>query len=339
VRMTQALPPSISYSDLQTFVSDAVQATVTDGGVAEGGASDAGAPDPTWPPATVGANGQAQTIYALYIPPSTAVTDPGTGTSFCSLGGFGYHDEVFAGSVGVAFAVTLQCPSVTVAANEETAAHELVEAATDPYVESTDLGYVHFDADHVAWDLYTQFNDELADACQNWQDSYEQESGSFPYWVQRSWSNTAAVAGHDPCVPAAAGAYHGMTLFPSQESTVTVNAVALGGAMTSTHGFKATVGQPLTFQVGYFSDASAAPWTISYDFPADLYTDMGGPLGNGKAKVTIDQTSGQNGDKANVTLTVSTKGGAGFHVMAITWDPPTSQDYLPHYLPLVIVDE
>jgi hypothetical protein len=38
-------------------------------------------------------------------------------------------------------------------------------------------------------------------------------------------------------------------------------------------------------------------------------------------------------------VTVSTKGGAGFHVMAITWDPPTSQDYLPHYLPLVIVDE
>jgi len=55
--------------------------------------------------------------------------------------------------------------------------------------------------------------------------------------------------------------------------------------------------------------------------------------------VTIDQTTGQNGDKANVTVTVTAKGDAGFHLMAITWDPPSSNAFLPHYLPLVIVDE
>src|SRR5208283_2795224 len=118
----------------------------------------------------------------------------------------------------------LQCAPLSLPDVEETAAHETVEAATNPYPESTSLGYVGFDPDHLAWDLYTGFNDELADACQNWQDSYYQESGSFPYWVQRSWSNKSALAGHDPCVPAATGAYHGMTLFPSEQSTATINA-------------------------------------------------------------------------------------------------------------------
>jgi hypothetical protein len=240
----------------------------------------------------------------------------------------------------VVFSVTLECPGQTAADLEETAAHEYVEGATDPYPGSTTEGYVGFDPDHLAWDIYTGYNDELADACENWQDSFYEETGSFPYWVQRSWSNTAALAGHDPCVPSPAGAYHGMTLFPSHESTVQVNQMALGGPTSSTKGFKATVGTPLTFQVGYFSDGSAAPWTITYDFPAVLSNGMGGSVSNGKAKVTIDKTTGQNGDKANVTVTVTTKGDSGFHLMAITWDPPTMpQEYLPHYLPLVIVDE
>ena len=327
--MTQPLPSSIGFLDMETFVADALQA---------GGASDGGPTNPPWPSPTPGTSGISQTIYSLFIPPSTVVTDPGTGTSFCDLDAFGYHDVVAVGGASVAFAVTLVCPGQTVPDMEETAAHEDLEAATNPNAGSTPKGYIGFDANHLAWELYTGFNDELADACQNWQDSYYEESGSFPYWVQRSWSNTAALAGHDPCVPAAAGPYHGMTLFPSEESTVAVNAATLG-AMGNTRGFKATVGQPLTFQVGFFSDASAPPWTIAYDFPASLSNTMGGTLGNGKATVAIDETTGQNGDKANVTVTVSAKGAAGFHLMAITWDPPTSKEFLPHYLPLVIVDE
>jgi hypothetical protein len=338
VRMTQPLPSPISLEDVLNLATAAIAGQPgTDGGA---GGADGGAPNPPWPAPVVSSSGQAQTIYALYFGPSTVVTDPGTGTSLCGLGGFGFHDELMVGSVGVAYAVTLECPAITLADNEETAAHELVEAATDPYVEGSTLGYVHFDDAHFAWEVYTQFNDELADACQNWQDSYYQESGSFPYWVQRSWSNTAALAGHSPCVPAAAGPYHGMTLVPSQESSVKVDASAVGGPTSvTTKGFKATVGQPLTFQVGYFSDASDAPWKIAYDFPATLSDTFGDTTSNGKATVSIDQTTGQNGDTANVTVTVTAKGGSGFHVMAITWDPPTSKDFLPHYLPLLIVDE
>ena len=338
VRMTQALPPSLSYTDLQNFVVAAVQAAESDAGA---GATDGGAPDPAWPRPTLDAHGNAQTIYSLFIAPSTNVTDPGSGQPFCVEGGLGYHDSVVVGTANVAYSVTLECAGLTDAEIEETAAHESVEAATDPFVESATLGYVGFDADHLAWDIYTGFNDELADACQNWQDSYYEESGSFPYWVQRSWSNAAASKGADPCVPAAAGTYYGMALLAGQATTVQVDLTSIGASKESTKGFAATVGQPLTFQVGYFSDASAPAWKIAYDFPSEtqLFTETGSTLGNGTATVTIDKTTGANGDVANVSVTVKTKGTAGFQIMAITWDPPTMTGFAPHYLPIVLVDQ
>jgi hypothetical protein len=376
VRMTQPLPASVSFYDLENFVIAAVQAAQSDGGAPnmglpdasapnagvpdgssldgssldgssldgsslDGSSLDAGAPNPSWPLPTLDGSGHSQTIYSLFIAPSTTETDPGSGTSFCSLGGYGYHDAVTVGATSVVFTVVLECTQQqTTAELEESATHEDVEAATNPYVTSTTMmGYKGFDAMHAAWDVYTGYNDELADACENWADSYYQESVAFPYWAQRSWSNTAALAGHDPCVPAPAGPYHGMTLFPSQESTVRVDQSSLGGPASDTRAFEATLGQPLTFQVGYFSDGNAPPWTIAYDFPSALFNTVGRSVSNGRANVAIDKTSGQNGDRANVTVTVTAKGASGFHVMAITWDPPTSGPYLPHYLPLLIVDE
>jgi len=340
VHMTQPLPASISYTDLQTYVTAALQAAGADGGAAEAGTSDAGAPNPSWPAPTLDASGNSQTIYSLFIPASTSVTDPGTGTAFCTEGGLGYHDNVTVGTTAVAYSVTLECSSQTTPDLEETAAHETVEAATNPYPESSTLGYVGFDPDHLAWDLYTGFNDELADACQNWQDSYYQETASLPYWVQRSWSNKAAPLGHDPCVPALAGAYHGMTLLASEESTVSLSLAAIGGSNASSRGFNVTIGQPTTFHVGFFSDAPSGPWTIAYDFPASLQTfdTSFNPLGNGTATVTLDRTSGQNGDEVTVTVTATAKGEGGFQVMAITWDPPTAARYSPHYLPILLVD-
>jgi hypothetical protein len=342
VRMTQPLP-SLSYYDVETFVLSTLQGVQPDAGVFDAGSGDGGAPNPPWPAPTYDSSGNSQTIYSLFIPASSAVTDPGSGMSFCAEGGYGYHDQVVLGGKPIAFAVTLECTSQTLPDLEETAAHETVESATNPYPSSTTLGYIDFDAAHVSWNLYTGFSQELADVCQNWADSYYQDTGDFPYWVQSTWSNTAALAGHDPCVPHPAGAYHGMTLLASQETSVSVNLQNIGMGLVKSQGFKATLGQPLSFQVGFFSDApTSGPWTITYDFPKDMaIVDASfNPIGNGTATVAIDKTSGQNGDLANVTVTVKTKGPSGFHVMAITWDPPHSgSPYGPHYLPVLIVDE
>lgn len=339
VRMQQPLASTLSYDDLQSYIIAKLQAADLDGGVDASG--DGGAPDPTWPAPTLDGQNNAQTIYSLFVPSNVDVTDPGSGMGFCEEGGLGYHDDVLIGGRPTPYTVTLECSSQTLAQIEETAAHEAVEAATNPYPESTStLGYVHFDPAHLAWDLFTGYNDELADACQNWQDSYYQETGNFPYWVQRSWSNHAALLGHDPCAPAPSGPYHGMTLMPSEESPVTVNLSVIGGGNATTQGFPVTVGQPLTFHVGFYSDAPDDAWTISYEFPADLQlSDMFNPVGNGAATVLLDTTSGQNGDVVTVTVTPTKKGPAGFQLMAITWDAPSSNAYLPHYLPVLLVDQ
>jgi hypothetical protein len=343
VRMTEPLPAMLSYYDIPKILVAALGGEV-DGGLPDTGATDAGGANPSWPMPTLDAKGNVETIYSLFIPSSTVVPDPGTGTSLCSEGGLGYHDSVQLVKDGpwVPFSVTLGCTSQTLPQLEETAAHETVEAATDPYTESATLGYIHFDAQHLAWDLFSGFNDELADACQDWADSYFQETGSFPYWVQRSWSNKAALAGHDPCVPAPAGAYYGMTLFPSEEASVSINTASFGGAGVETsRGFEVTIGKPLTFHVGFFSDGPTAPWPVSVVLPPTLalFDASFNPLKNGAGTVKIDKTSGQNGDKATVTVTPTEKGEAGFQIVVITWDaPPESSGYLPHYLPVLLVD-
>ncbi len=369
VRMTQPLPSRMSYYDVQNFVITSLGGTPPDGGIVEAGAaapdastadagdSDTNDPDAgssggenadggtsSWPAPAI-QSGNVQTIYSLFVPSSVSVTDPGSGQAFCEEGGFGYHDDVVVGGKPIAYTVTLECRSQNLASFEETATHEYVEAATNPYPSAMVLGYVGFDPNHLSWDIFTGYNDELADACQNWLDSYYQESASFPYWVQRIWSNALASAGHDPCAPEPSVPYYGMTLFPSEESMVSIDLTQLGIGRKTTLGFAAKVGQTATFQVGFFSDAdTAGPWTIGYDLPETtlLFDAMGNPVENGAATVTIDKRSGQNGEKATVTVTPTKAGDFGFQIMAITWDPPPSTqaaNYAPHYLPLLISNE
>jgi hypothetical protein len=366
VHMVQPLPKTMSYFDLQNFVLLSLGGTLPDAGPPEGGADagsdDAGPPEggadagnddagvnPPWPaPTNPDGGDDIQIIYGVFVPVSTAVTEPGTGRSFCDLGGLGYHDSVSVGGKLVAYSVTLECASQTLPELEESAAHEYTEGATNPYIESMNqLGYTGLDPDHVGWSLYTgAFGNEIGDVCQTWADSYYKESSkSFPYWVQRDWSNSQAAAGHAPCVPAPSGAYYGMTLFPSQESSLSLDMSMAGMGPMTTRGFHAPVGQPVTFQVGFYSDAPADPWTIAYDFPKSigLFDFFGRPISNGTATVTIDKTSGQNGEKAYVTVTPTKAGQLGFQRMAMTWDLPAGDaraaGILPHYQPLILLNK
>ncbi len=361
VRMVTPLPASISYTALESYVLAQITATPpqpdagapdaapgdggsADGGV-DGGAGDAAPTDPAWP-APVSVGGDVQTIYAVYIPASVTVTDPGSGASFCAYGSSGYHSNVTVGAASVAYAVSLDCAPGSLPPEEETAVHELIEAATDPYPNGA-LGFVNFDNNHIAWELENGGlgSIELGDVCQNWADSYYQETGTFPYWAQRTWSNASMAAGHAPCVPRPSGAYYGMTLLPSQAQSVSINLAAVGGGPTTTRAFRAPVGQAVTFQVGFYSDAATPPWTIGYDLPATAplfnFTTNKTP-GNGTATVTIDKTSGQNGEIANVTVTPTAAGDLGFQIMTITWDPPPAAQagsFAPHFLPILIVNQ
>ncbi len=78
-----------------------------------------------------------------------------------------------------------------------TISHELAESATDPFPNTSPAFAATDDADFV-WTFET--GGEIADMCEYNTDSNYTPPGST-YMVQRSWSNAAATAGTNPCVP------------------------------------------------------------------------------------------------------------------------------------------
>jgi hypothetical protein len=110
--------------------------------------------------------------------------------------------------------------------------------------------------------------------------------------VQRTWSNKAALAGHDPCVPAPAGRAYFNT------SPVLADPISLGGGSLTTRGVIVPGGQSKTIELDLFSDAATSgPWAVS---AIDWNTLTGGSPQLGFA---LDRTSGSNGDKLHLTIT------------------------------------
>jgi hypothetical protein len=140
------------------------------------------------------------TMYMLYLPPGIDAIDPMSGTNtMCQFFG-GFHDVYDMG--GNAFAVGQRCPVQGTGLSELqdltiTASHEILEAATDPTPGS---GWVLGAADlQQPWTTAPTLvapGGELGDLClgTKWVE------GGYTY--QRGWSNVAAAAGGDPCVPA-----------------------------------------------------------------------------------------------------------------------------------------
>ena len=87
---------------------------------------------------------------------------------------------------------------------------------------------------------------EVGDLC-------AQEPGAFTqfpelaYTVQRTWSNAAAMASHDPCVPALANEVY-FNAVPELNDTITI------GGMFTMLGVQIPVGQTKTIDLDLFSD-------------------------------------------------------------------------------------
>jgi hypothetical protein len=316
VHMTTAAPASLADSDLQGMV-------MTNAGVA-------------WPAPTT------QTIYAFFLPPGTSLLfgggGGGGGGDACMQGIGGYHDQVMANGQTVAYAVVPSCTfGQGTPANEQSTmsmSHELIEAATDPHPQDNNPGYVGFDPNHFAFDDFQRFSSETGDACEFFRDSfYQQMETSFTFWVQRTWSNQSGAAGHNPCVPVPAEPYFNVT--PLDLATVNIDESQLGGpAMAPTKGVHILGGQTATFQVGFYSDAATSgPWTIK--------AVSGNPVAGGGTASTaltasVDKSSGVNGEKAYVTVTVKTpstrlKG----ELLTIV----SSLNGTDHYMPILIGSE
>ncbi len=282
----ETAPTTISDDEIKTFLQ----------GKLDGTHPEFGTPD-------------AQTIYTLFYPSTTTITlSAGGGQSDESCQTFGgYHDSVDVGGKATAYAVIPECQDFGglsgVNVLSSTSSHEFIEAATDPFPMS-DPAYTQVDDDHLAWAFFLG-GSETGDMCAQDDSSFYQPQG-FPYYVQRSWSNAAAAAGKDPCVPS-------LSDEPYFNSAPVLNdklSLSGGGQSIRTKGVKIPVGESKTIEIDLFSEAkTSGPWTVSAH-------ELGGRTKT--LDLSLDKSSGVNGEKLYLTITANSKSQYGASIFVLT---------------------
>jgi hypothetical protein len=301
VHVTDAAPTSISDTALKAFV--AASLTKTEG---------------AWPTPA------GDVVYILYLPQTTDLLLQGK--SACSQGVGGYHDSTSVNGKPTAFAIVPRCGSGNLDHVTVSASHELAEAATDPYPQ-TRPGLFGFREEDLAWEFFQQFQSENGDACEFYRDSDLLPSETdVGFAVQRQWSNASGKAGHDPCVPRLKDATY-FNVTPLDLEDVGVDLSAVGGSTATAKGFKVKVGETRQVPLGFYSDGPIGEWTIKA-----VNGGIAGGRSSGGLDLTLDVTSGQNGQKAYLTVTVNTAGKTGAELVTIV----SSRAGTSHYMPLLI---
>jgi len=299
-----APPATISQADLGAWFASELKAGAF------------GTPDP-------------QTIYTLFFPASTTITQPNPispilGTVNSCSAFLGYHDDVDvalgdAGTTSFAYAVIPTCGPL--GSLTETISHEWIEAATDPLVSEGGVftltggprsAFYGPDQDHLVWALLA--GGESADLCNPEGASAYITPSDLMYSVERSWSNVSAKASHDPCVPNIPGAYFAAA--PVLDEDVTVDSMLTG--KVTTKGVHIAMGASRTIEVDLFSDGdTGGPWVVTAD---DVLATYYGSYGlKPSLSFSWDRTRGQNGEKLHLTITViGTSPVAGAHAFMIT---------------------
>ncbi|HET9993654.1 MAG TPA: hypothetical protein VFQ65_34185 [Kofleriaceae bacterium] len=229
-----------------------------------------------------------QTIYSVFLPPGAVLHDP-SGDSCAAYGA--YHDEAMgAHGESIVYALMPRCNYGGPLIDDLTASysHELIEAATDPLVE-TDGAFGEADADNYVMG-YTP-GAETGDYCEYLSGAYIRMEG---YEVQRTWSNKASLAGKDPCVPAPATPY--IAAVPMFTAQAPIDD-PYTGAKLMTRAALVAVNQSTTVEVQLISDRPTEPFTVSAFDSSAFY--------GGSPELTFawDATTGKNGDVLHLTIT------------------------------------
>jgi hypothetical protein len=265
-----------------TITSDGTQALIT-GGIASGQF-----PAPT-----------PDTLYVLYYPSSskleTSLADSlfHQGEQCQTIGGFHAALPSAANPTGggpIAYAIVFECPAgdrfaSTLDYVTFSAAHEIVEAATDPGAGETGTGFML--PDSSPWASFAA-GGELADLGQI--DFLAQPAGATGYLrtaststgsyvVPRIWSNSAAKGGGDPNRPQVAGETYFNVAVEQGDSAPTLKK-----------------GDVATFKATAFSTAP-----MSWDVSTVTYDAIGS---SPALSVAVSTTSVENGDPLSVTVTV-----------------------------------
>jgi hypothetical protein len=135
------------------------------------------------------------------------------------------------------------------------------------------------------------------------------------YTVQRTWSNKAVKAGHDPCQPELPGEVY-FNAAPVLPDMAQVN---IQGQTVTIRSVKIPVGSSKTIPVELWSEAPTGPWTVSAN-----------DLSGGALTLSLDKSTGQNGDVLNLTIKVNQAGQGGleaFIVKSIQTGQPQHGDW------------
>jgi len=235
------------------------------------------------------ATGDPNDVFAIFYPSSTVVDDATFGTSCADFNGFHYQGLA---DTQLVYAVLPRCPSAGALtgfdALSASVSHELVEAATDPLLE-TSPAWVFPDVDHLVWAFVP--GAEIADMCDLEPQSFQPLVGS--YVVQRIWSNASALAGHDPCVPAPSQPY-----FDAAPVLTAKQQITFDGKILTTDGLDLAVGETKTIAVRLFADAPTSDWTVDA-------IDTSDPSG---FTFSWDTQTGNAGDTLHLTITRNSPG-------------------------------
>lgn len=242
-----------------------------------------------------------ETLYMLYFPKGVSIKLSSNKTVAQSCQAFGaYHHFTTINGVKAAYAVVPRCKGHgdldALGAATVSASHEIIEAATDPYLEvdqatsfiSGGFYMGQSNPDNVSWLLVLQAG-EVGDLCVDFAGDftgkYEDHVQMGNYTVQRAWSNAAVKAGHDPCVPAYPDTYF--------------NVAPAKGKSHQQIG----VGETATFSAIAFSDAAMPDgWEVQgIDYSAYQ-------TGSSVLSIQIngqDTYTAHNGDALTVTITAN----------------------------------
>ena len=240
---------------------------------------------------------ETNNIYTIFYPESTTISDQGFGTSCVEFGGYHYEAKG-AGGKSIVYAVMPRCQSLGGIQGFDALSgglsHELIEASTDPLMSNPGFAYV--DQDHFVWNVMPL--GEVGDMCAFEPQSYQRLVGT--YMVQRVWSNKAAKAGHDPCVPPMSDPYFNAA--PILTDNVTLDYY---GQKITTKGVKIPLHQSKTIAVQLFSDGPTSDWTVQ---AVDSTYGTNQPK---ELDFSWDKQSGNNGDTLQVTITRTANGQYG----------------------------
>ncbi len=300
ITVSEAAPATITSPEIETWLQ----------GKLSGATPEFGAPD-------------ENTLYAIYYPASTTISDDGSGLGQSCQGYGGYHFEVEVGGKTVGYAVMPRCSDIdelTVAAS-----HEYYEWATDPFPQSNPA-FCKLDDQHWAWGV-TMIG-ELGDLC-TFLDRDNLRPAEIGFLVQREWSNKASLAGKYPCAPAKTSPY--LQAITEADDDVDVPDQQVPGKYLTTKAIKVPPGGSRTVDALIYSDQKATPLV---PLRALSQADFGGSGSPSGFTFELSKNYVKVGDYVKVTINAPKEPGYDILVMTAYTGPDSA-----HYWPVLLVND